>query len=80
VNSAGERGVILGDVAHSPVQAHETDWNPEFDINQEQSRATSHTVFDRLEQEGLTIAAGHFPAPSFGKLVRVQGRRVWQAL
>jgi glyoxylase-like metal-dependent hydrolase (beta-lactamase superfamily II) len=80
VNSAGERGVILGDVADSPVQAHETDWNPEFDINQEQSRATRHNVFDRLEQEGLTIAAGHFPAPSFGKLVRVQGSRVWQAL
>ncbi len=80
VNSAGERGVILGDVAHTPAQAHNTDWNPGFDIIQEQSRATRHTVFDRIEREGLTVAAGHFPHPSFGKLVRVEGRRIWQVL
>ena len=80
INSSGERAVILGDVAHSPVQAHETDWNPGFDIVQDQARATRHAVFDRLEQEGLTVAAGHFPRPGFGKLVIVDGRRVWQAL
>ncbi len=80
INSGGERGVILGDVAHSPVQAHETDWNPGFDVLQDQSRATRHSVFDRLEQEGMTIAAGHFPKPGFGKLVRVEGKRIWQAL
>ena len=45
-----------------------------------QSRATRHAVFDRLEQEGMTIAAGHFPKPGFGKLVRVEGKRIWQAL
>ena len=80
VNSAGEKGVILGDVAHTPAQAYETDWCLVFDMDPDQARATRHAVFNRLEQEGLTVAAGHFPAPSFGKLVRVQGRRVWQAL
>ncbi len=80
INSEGERGVILGDVAHSPVQTHETDWNPGFDVLQDQSRATRYAVFDRLEQEGMTIAAGHFPKPGFGKLVRVEGKRIWQAL
>ena len=33
---------------------------------------------DRLEQEGLTVAPCHFPAPGFGKIVRVEGRRYWQ--
>ena len=80
IHSGGEHTVILGDVAHSPVQAHETDWNPGFDVHHDQSRATRHTVFDRLEQEGMTIAAGHFPKPGFGKLVRVEGKRIWQAL
>jgi glyoxylase-like metal-dependent hydrolase (beta-lactamase superfamily II) len=80
INSAGEKGVILGDVAHSPVQAHETDWNCGFDLNQDRARATRHAVLDRIEQEGLTVAAGHFPYPSFGKLVRVRGRRTWRAL
>jgi glyoxylase-like metal-dependent hydrolase (beta-lactamase superfamily II) len=80
INSAGEKGVILGDVAHTPVQAHQTDWNPGFDVIQEQSQATRHAVFDRIEQEGMTLVAGHFPRPGFGKLVRVRRRRIWQAL
>lgn len=80
INSAGEKGIILGDVALSPAQAHETDWNVAFDVVQDQARATRHAVLDRLEQEGFTIAACHFPSPGFGKLVRLQGRRVWQPL
>ena len=79
INSAGAKGIILGDVAHSPVQVYETDWASRPDIDPDQARATRHSVFDRLEQEGLTVAAGHFPEPGFGKLVRVEGRRIWQA-
>jgi len=26
------------------------------------------------------VAAGHFLAPGFGKIVRLQGRRYWQVL
>ena len=80
ISSAGEKAVVLGDVAHSPVQAQETDWNSGFDVDQERARATRHAVFDRIEQEGLTMAAGHFPKPCFGRLVRLRGRRTWRAL
>ena len=80
ISSAGERGVILGDVAHSPAQAHYTDWNPVFDIDQVQSRKTRHEVIDRLEAEGLLVSAGHFPHPGFGRFVRLDGRRVWQGI
>ena len=67
--------------AISPITyVNETDWNPGFDVIQDQSRATRHTVFDRLEREGMTIAAGHFPKPGFGKLVRVERKRIWQTL
>lgn len=77
ISSRGERGFVLGDVAHSPAQAHHTDWNPVFDIDQEQSRRTRQQVFDRLEREGALISGGHFPDPGFGRLVRKGGRRVW---
>lgn len=78
--SAGERGFILGDVAHSPAQAHRTDWNPGFDIDGETSRATRHATLDRLESEGTLVSSGHFPDPGFGRFVREAGRRIWQAV
>ena len=80
VSSQGERGLILGDAAHSPVQVHETNWCSRADIDPEQTRATRRSLMERLEREGILIAAGHFPAPGFGKVVRLQGRRYWQAL
>lgn len=80
IYSGGERGVILGDVAHSPAQAHHADWNPIFDIDQTQSRKTRHRLFDRLEEEGSLVSAGHFPGSGFGRFVRTEGRRVWQGI
>jgi hypothetical protein len=35
---------------------------------------------ERLEREGMVVAAGHFPAPGFGKVIRLEGRRYWQVL
>ena len=78
--SQGERGLILGDVAHNPAQVHETDWCSRADIDPEQTRATRRALMEKLESEGTLIAAGHFPAPGFGKLARLEGRRFWQAL
>ena len=80
IASAGERAFILGDVAHSPAQAHYTDWNPMFDIQPDISRPTRHRVLDDLENEGTLVSAGHFPDPGFGRFVRLEGRRVWQGI
>ena len=80
ISSAGERGFILGDAAHSVAQAHYTDWNPPVDVDQDQSRKTRNEVFDRLEADGSLISAGHFPDQGFGRLIRRDGRRVWHSL
>ena len=80
ISSAGQRGYILGDVAHNPAQAHYTDWNPVFDIEPDLSRQTRHQVLDQLESQGTIVSAGHFPHPGFGKFVRQSGRRVWQGI
>jgi glyoxylase-like metal-dependent hydrolase (beta-lactamase superfamily II) len=78
IQSAGERGFILGDVAHSPAQAQYTDWSPSFDVDPELSPITRRAIFDRLEAEGSLISAGHMPGQGFGRLVREGGRRYWQ--
>ena len=80
VTSQGQRGLILGDVLHSLVQVDRTDWVSGADIDPVQTRITRRSVMQRLEMEGSLVAAGHLPAPGFGRVVRVEGRRYWQAV
>lgn len=80
VVSGGDRAVITGDVITSPAQIHEPDWQPVFDHRGEEAAATRRALLDRIEAEGMTVAAGHFPAPGFGRVLRLEGRRSWQAL
>jgi glyoxylase-like metal-dependent hydrolase (beta-lactamase superfamily II) len=80
ISSQGERALILGDAAHNPAQAQETDWVSRADMDPAQTRITRRSIMERLEREGILVAAGHFPAPGFGKIVHMAGRRYWQAL
>ena len=80
ITSQGERGLILGDVLHNTVQVHETDWVSRADIDPEQTRITRQSLMGRLEREGCLVAAVHLPTPGFGKVVRLEGRRYWQAV
>lgn len=80
VSSGGERAFISGDVVHSPAQVQEVEWSPGFDTDPEQSRRVRREAIERLEREGGTLVACHFPAPGFGKVVRLEGRRHFQAL
>ncbi|MFQ6029394.1 MAG: MBL fold metallo-hydrolase [Dehalococcoidia bacterium] len=80
VNSQGQRAIILGDAFHSPAQVVETGWISRADMDPEQTTATRESLLDRFEREGATAVSGHFPAPGFGKIVRLEGRRYWQAL
>src|SRR3989337_720073 len=80
VSSGGQKALILADVAIHPAQITEESWNAAFDMNGETALATRKQILDRLEAEGLTMAACHFPEPGFGRIVRLEGRRYWQAL
>jgi glyoxylase-like metal-dependent hydrolase (beta-lactamase superfamily II) len=80
VASAGERAMLTGDVAQHPAQIQEVEWCSGFDGDPDQARKTRRQVLDRLEQEGTLAIICHFPAPGFGRLVRLQGKRMWQVL
>ena len=79
ISSQGEQGLVLGDVLHSTAQVENTDWVSRADIDPEQTRITRRDLMDRLEREGMSVAAVHMAAPGFGKIVRTEGRRYWQA-
>lgn len=80
VVSGGERAFILGDVAHSPAQAHYTEWSPTFDTDGDISRRIRRQILDKLEEEGTLVSAGHFPNPGFGRFIKSGGRQIWQGI
>ncbi len=80
VSSAGERALVTGDLAHHPAQVDRTEWSCGFDGDPATAVETRSKVFDQLEADGLLAAICHFPDPGFGKLVRLEGKRVWQAI
>lgn len=79
IDSGGQQAVILGDVAHSPVQVTEPTWTVGADADKERARASRAALWERIAEHGLTVAAGHFLPPNIGRFVRVEGRRYWRA-
>ncbi|GIW12739.1 MAG: MBL fold metallo-hydrolase [Tepidiforma sp.] len=73
-----ERGIIIGDASHHPAQLIHPDWSPAFDIDPEQSAETREALFERAIRERLTWFAGHWPHPGVGRLVRRDGRRIFE--
>jgi glyoxylase-like metal-dependent hydrolase (beta-lactamase superfamily II) len=80
ITSRGERALVLGDAAHSPVQIENPDWVSRADMDPELTRQTRRALIERLEREQTLVAAGHFQAPGFGRIVRLDGRRYWRGL
>ena len=81
VTSGGEAVLITGDMLHAKEQIENPDWCAGVDTDKTASAASREAVLARAESEGLLVAAGHFhPGVNYGRVVRRQGRRYWQAL
>jgi len=80
IASQNERAVVLGDLIGSPMQVTETDQPYSPDTDGPMGRATRKRVIDMAERDGMYVLASHLPRPGWGRLVRFQGRRYWQAL
>jgi glyoxylase-like metal-dependent hydrolase (beta-lactamase superfamily II) len=80
IDSAGERGLIIGDVVISTIDVEEPEWPNTFDWDHDIARQTRLSVLERAEREQALVGASHLAAPGLGRFVRLEGRRVWQAL
>jgi glyoxylase-like metal-dependent hydrolase (beta-lactamase superfamily II) len=80
ITSGEEKAIIVGDASHTPLQLIHPDWSPPYDVDPIASAQTRVALFDRIEQQGLKVAAGHYPYPSIGGIVRVEGKRTWQPM
>ena len=80
LSSGGEKLFILGDVAFGPIDTENNNWKSIWDEQQDIAVKTRYRILDRLEAEGTLVAANHFPKPGYGRFVRKDGVRVWQAV
>ena len=78
--SDGVRGYILGDVINFAPQSNETHWEIIFDTDHALAQQTREVVLERLLQDGSVVGMGHYMPPSFGRLIRSKGRRLWQVI
>jgi hypothetical protein len=51
-----------------------------MDFDGQRAIATRKQVLDRIEAEDMLLVQCHFPSPGYGRIVRLEGRRYWQAL
>ncbi len=79
ISSRGQGAIILGDSVVNPVQITDPTCVFRFDMDPAAAGNTRSLLLERIETEGMIAIGGHFPAPGFGKLVREDGRRMWQA-
>lgn len=80
VTSDGERAVVTGDVAHFPAQVERIEWCAAFDMDHPTTTETRRKLFAQLEEDGVIAGFCHFPEAPFGKLIRSEGKRIWQAI
>jgi len=81
ITSQGQRAIIAGDVLHNKAQVLEPGWCAGVDIDKDQSAKSREELLARAERDESVVAAGHFsPADHLGKVVRLEGRRYWQAI
>lgn len=79
VSGNGTRGFLLGDVVHSTVELEERDWQAIFDEDPDLASQTRNRLADEIVAEGGLVAGAHFPGLNFGRLVRQDGQRQFQA-
>jgi len=62
IQSAGEEGLLSGDVAHHPCQMAHLDWSSTADSDPAQSITTRRDLFGRFADRPVPVIGGHFDA------------------
>jgi glyoxylase-like metal-dependent hydrolase (beta-lactamase superfamily II) len=77
LSSGTDRGLLLGDAVHSPVELVDDAWAGMGDIDPVAASRVRSALARELEQEGSSGAGGHFPGLRFGRLWTGATGRQW---
>lgn len=73
IESKGQQAMITGDIAHHPVQWAEPGWSLPVDYDKQQAAATRRRIVAEHADSSLLVIGTHYPAPSAGHLISVDG-------
>ena len=73
IDSGGKKALITGDMTHHPVQWAEPDWGLEVDFDAEEAANTRKRVVREHVDSSTLIIGTHYPTPTSGRIVRVNG-------
>ena len=78
LSSGVQRGMLLGDVVHCPLQLTDPDFAVMADIDRELADRQRERVYrEMICDDRLAVAAAHFPDLRFGRLLEGKGRAGW---
>jgi len=77
VSSGSDRAIILGDVAHCPLEFEDLEMGGIADVDPALAAKTRAWVAGELERSGTSASGPHFPELAFGRLLRGDGGRHW---
>jgi glyoxylase-like metal-dependent hydrolase (beta-lactamase superfamily II) len=80
LSSGDQRAFILGDAISCPAQLEEPEWSGMGDVDKELARKSQEAVLREAESTGALLGAAHFPGLTFGRVLRGEGKRYWQAV
>jgi glyoxylase-like metal-dependent hydrolase (beta-lactamase superfamily II) len=79
VSDGENRLMLLGDVAHFPVQLLETGWTTPWDIDPALARRTRELVVDlAVDDRSVWLVGAHFPGMRPGRLLDHGGELRWE--
>ncbi len=80
ISSNGERGIVLGDVVISPVDAERLEFETSFDWDKGIAIETRKKLVKQLIEDGSLVGASHLPVPGLGHFIRTDTGQRWQGI
>lgn len=80
IADAGQRALLLGDVVHAVGELTDPEWHGLYDLDPVAAKATRDQIAQEAADRADIIAAGHFPALQFGRLITTAERRCFTYL
>lgn len=78
LSSGPDRAVLLGDVAHSPVELLEDRWHGLGDVEPEAAQQARNGLSAELAASGVPVVGAHFPELRFGLVRPGEPSRMWE--
>jgi len=78
VSSGSSRALLIADAAPHPALLDQTDWHFRYDYDAPLASTTRAALVDSVVDTGTLVVCGHYPGSGIGRVVRRDGRVVWE--